>query len=109
MAPIDEDLLRLALGEKPLQADVKEHLEQCATCQQRLALYTRTNNYLLSMLYRSQCPTTMKLNLYCDNKLRGDEEKAIAHHLTRCPLCADEVALLRCVLADFEPFPEASS
>jgi hypothetical protein len=109
MAPDDEELVRLALDEQPLHSGAKEHLEQCAICQQRLAHYKRTNAFLLARLYRSQCPDATGLNHYCAGMLPADEAIGIAYHLQLCPLCANEVAEIRRLLASFEPFPQTES
>jgi hypothetical protein len=105
MAPGAEELLRLVLDKEPLRQETKEHLEQCSTCQQQLAVYMRVPDQLLSKLYRSACPSVTQLNLYCAGTLSGDESPAIAYHIAVCPLCTGEVITIRQFLADFEPFP----
>ncbi len=105
MAPNDEEILRLALDEVPLQAGAQEHLKYCSICQQRLAKYQHMNNYLLTKLYRSQCPTPTRLNLYCAGSLLSDEATGITYHIAECPLCTRETIDIRNVLATFEPFP----
>ena len=105
MAPSAEELLRLVLDKEPLRQEVREHLEQCSTCQQRLAIYTRTPDQLLSKLYRSACPSVTQLNLYCEGTLNGNEGRNIAYHIAECPLCTNEVATIQQFRADFEPFP----
>jgi hypothetical protein len=105
MAPGAEELLRLVLDKEPLRQEVREHLEQCSTCQQQLAVYMRTPDQLLSKLYRSECPSVTRLNLYCASMLSGDEGLGIAYHIAECPLCTREVITIRQFLADFEPFP----
>jgi hypothetical protein len=104
MAPSDEELLRLALDEVPLQAGAQEHLDHCSICQQRLARYQQTNGYLLAKLYRSQCPTSTRLNLYCASLMPDEEMTEITYHLAACPLCTHEVIDIRRVLDAFEPF-----
>jgi hypothetical protein len=105
MAPSDEELLQLALDEVPLRVGAQEHLKHCSICQQRLALYQHTNGYLLTKLYRSQCPTPTLLNLYCADLLPADKATAITYHIAECPLCTREIIDIRAVFADFEPFP----
>ena len=104
MAPIDEELLRYALDNDVLATEVQEHLEQCGICQQRLAVYQRTNNFLLAKLYRSRCPAVTTLGHYCAELLPANQAISITEHLTVCPLCAAEVAETRLVLASFEPY-----
>jgi hypothetical protein len=108
MAPSAEALLSLALDEIPLHEGRKEHLESCSICQRRLALYKQANRQILSTVYRSECPTTMQINLYCAGLLNGDEAIGITYHVAKCPLCAHEIVITRQVLADFEPFPTSA-
>jgi hypothetical protein len=105
MAPNAEELLRLVLDKEPLRQETREHLEQCFTCQQQLAVYMRTPDQLLSKLYRSACPSVTQLNLYCAGMLNDDESPTITYHIAECPLCTREVITIRQFRADFEPFP----
>jgi hypothetical protein len=105
MALSDEDLSSFVLDEEPLSSEVREHLEQCAICQQRLARYKQLHASLVSRLYRSQCPSSTQLSLYCAGLLAADEQMEIAAHLLLCPLCADEAADTRHFLAIVEPLP----
>ncbi len=105
LAPSDEELLRHALDGETLSIVTKEHLEQCTFCQQRLASYTTTNNFILSHLYRSQCPDSTILSHYCVGTLSVDKALYVANHLKICPLCTNEIAETRLLLTTFEPFP----
>jgi hypothetical protein len=105
MAPNEEELLRYALDDEPLKMGTEEHLAQCPLCQQRLAAYKQTNAFLISRLYRSQCPDATQLNHYCVNMLSIEDRFLITDHLKACPLCAAEVLDIRHFLADFDPFP----
>jgi hypothetical protein len=107
MAPSDEELLKLALDNEPLLQEAKEHLAGCSICQRRLAKYQNVDTFLVSRLYRSRCPEATELNHYCAGMLPTDEAIDIAHHLELCPLCTNEVADIRKILANFDPFPEA--
>ncbi len=69
LAPNDEELLRSALDGETLSAEASTHLEQCLTCQQRRASYKHTHTILISRLYRSQCPDSTTLSLYCADLL----------------------------------------
>ena len=109
LAPTDEELLRHALDGENLSVAAKEHLEQCTFCQQRLADYTSTNDLILSRLYRSQCPDATRLSHYCIGALSINEARSVASHLEFCPLCTNEVAETRLLLATFEPFPKEHS
>lgn len=108
VAPDDEELLRFALDGEALPEEVNRHLEQCTNCQQRLARYKNVHNFLVSRLYRYQCPGDLQLSLYCADLLSADEQISIAHHLLDCPLCAAEVVDTRQFLAemdrDLQPF-----
>jgi hypothetical protein len=105
MAPDDDELLRFILDEEPLRAETQEHLRQCEVCRQRLVFYKETNAFLVSRLYRSQCPDATALNLFCAHMLPVDEVMKITGHLKECPLCNREVQEIRQILADFDPFP----
>jgi anti-sigma factor RsiW len=91
-APNNEELLRFALDGEALSAEEGKHLEQCTSCQQRLASYKNTHTFLLARLYRSRCPNSTKLSLYCADLLLSNERLSIANHLLDCPLCAAEAA-----------------
>jgi hypothetical protein len=85
----------MALDEEALPEEANNHLQHCEICQQRLARYKQVNTYLLSHLYRSQCPTGEELSLYCAGLLPGDERIRIANHVLDCPLCTAEVTETR--------------
>jgi anti-sigma factor RsiW len=110
MAPDDEELLQLALDGEALTEEAGRHLEQCETCQRRLAEYKDINASLVSHLYRSLCPPGSKLSLYCAGLLSQDEQISIETHLLDCPLCAEEVALTQSFLAEtLLPCPDSLS
>ena len=109
-APTDEELLAFALDGEELPEKAKKHLEQCETCQKRLERYQQANTFLVSHLYRSQCPTGTQLSYYCAGMLPEDERMHIAAHITECPLCAAEVAETRHFLQMQDPdLPPLSS
>src|SRR5947209_4222846 len=105
LAPSNEELMSLAYNEGTLAEEERKHLEQCPICQERLATYTHTNALLRSKLYRSICPSAVRLNYYCLGGVPEAERISIASHLLDCPLCADEVAEIRREQANFDPFP----
>lgn len=98
IAPSDEELISFALDGEALPEETRKHLEQCETCKQRLARYEQANMYLVSHLYRSQCPTGEQLSFYCADLLPEDERVSVANHVLDCPLCAKEVAETRSFL-----------
>ncbi len=95
IAPTDEELINFALDDEALPAEANNHLQQCETCQKRLARYKQANTYLLSHLYRSQCPSGQELSLYCADLVPEEERIRIANHVLDCPLCVNEVAETR--------------
>lgn len=103
MAPTSEELLRYALDDETLATEALAHLEQCGNCQQRLAVYQRTNNFLLAKLYRSRCPDATTLSHYCAELLPAAQAMSITEHLAVCPLCAADAQETRNVLASFDP------
>jgi hypothetical protein len=98
IAPTDEELISFALDGESLHEEAHIHLEQCETCKLRLARYEEANAYLVSRLYRSQCPSGEQLSLYCADLLPADQRMSIANHVLDCPLCAAEVAETRSFL-----------
>jgi hypothetical protein len=102
MAPGDEDILKYVCDEVPLSQEARTHIKQCPTCQQRLASYKDINAFLVSSLYRHQCPDSMQLSLYCAGEVVEEEHVQITAHLRKCPLCAQEVADTRRFLTDTE-------
>src|SRR6266567_2570044 len=109
IAPDDEELLRFVLEDEALSEEESRHLEQCATCQQRLNYYKRTDKFLVSRLYRSECPSGTKLSLYCANLLLEEERTSVAAHLLDCPLCTAEVEDTRTFFAATDLFPSELS
>ncbi len=107
LAPSNEELMSVAYNEGTLPAEERAHLEQCSICQQRLAIYMRTNALLRAKLYRRLCPSAVDLNYYCLGMVPEERRISIASHLLDCPLCADEVAEIRTLQAAFDPFPPA--
>ncbi len=100
LAPDDEELLRFALDGEAVSEEVSRHLEQCPTCQQRLARYKTAHSFLVSHLYRSQCPSGTDLSLYCAGLLPEGRRITIANHILDCPLCAAEAEDTRQFLAE---------
>lgn len=90
LAPTDEELLSFALDGEALPKEAKHHLEHCETCKHRLARYEQANTFLLSHLYRSQCPSSEQLSFYCAELLPQEERIRVANHILDCPLCFAE-------------------
>jgi anti-sigma factor RsiW len=109
-APSDEELISFALDEETLRQEVQSHLEQCETCQRRLARYQNVNASLLSRFYRFQCPTGTELSYYSAGGLSPEKRLRIAEHILDCPLCKVEVEESRHFLqAPLFEFPLSSS
>ncbi len=98
IAPTDEELIGFALDDEPLPMEANNHLQHCETCQKRLARYKQTNDYLVSRLYRSQCPSGQEISLYCADLVSDEDRISIANHVLDCPLCAQEVKVSRAFL-----------
>src|SRR5579859_5063000 len=100
IAPTDEELISFALDREALPEEANNHLEQCETCKRRLIRYEQANAFLVSRLYRSQCPSGEQLSLYSANLLPADQSIRIANHVLDCPLCTAEVAETRSFLQE---------
>lgn len=108
IAPNDEELLRFALDGAALSEDAQNHLARCETCKRRLASYQQANTFLLSHLYRSDCPSATELSMYCAQYDFLPEERRIqlANHILDCPLCAAEAEESRKFLSEQDiPLP----
>jgi hypothetical protein len=98
LAPSEEELISFALDDEALPIEANNHLQLCEICQKRLTTYKQTNAYLLSHLYRTQCPSGQELSLYCADLVSEEDRIRIANHVLDCPLCANEVAETRAFL-----------
>src|ERR1700741_3545033 len=87
-----EDLLAFALDQTSLSPAIRQHLERCPLCQQQVTRYQQATAYLLSGLYRSQCPSGAILSYYClPGVLSNAEHNQVSAHLAHCPLCTSEI------------------
>ena len=105
----DEDLMSVAYDEDTLSPEQHAHLAECPLCKQQLALYTSTTETLQAKLYRSICPSAVRLSYYCLGVVPEEERMHIASHLLDCPACAAEVAEIRQVQATVDLYPAAWS
>jgi hypothetical protein len=103
MAPGREDLITYVLDGESLPKGVSDHIEECEICRQNLVDCQQMDNLLAAHLYRSQCPDSMQLSLYCGDYLSEEKQLSIAAHLQQCPLCTTEVAATRQFLSEIEP------
>ena len=88
-----EALLAFALEREPLSRAARQHLDGCPLCQQQVSCSQKTAAYLVSRIYRSQCPSATTLSYYCLPGVLSEEEYAqVSGHVARCPLCAAEIA-----------------
>jgi hypothetical protein len=104
-APNDDQLLAHILGEETLNDESEHHLKHCSLCQEQLKEYLHINHILLSQ-YRTFCPNTKQLALYCAYALPTDDMFVIAEHLRECSLCNKEVKDLHYEMLHFNPFPD---
>lgn len=74
------------LADLPLPPEVREHLRQCAVCQEAFAEALRARRAMARML----CPPAARLIAY----LRGADDPGMALHLERCRWCQAEAAAL---------------
>ncbi len=106
LALSEESLMSVAYEdeEEILSESERDHLKQCALCQQQLTLYRRTNALLRAKFYRFQCPSGVELNYYCLGMISDESRKRIDSHILDCPSCVDEVEEIRQSQANFEAF-----
>lgn len=88
-----EELQAFVLDEEPLSPAARQHLATCPDCQQQVVRSQKATAYLVSQLYRSQCPSASTLSYYClPGALSEEEHRQVTSHLTTCPLCLAEFA-----------------
>jgi anti-sigma factor RsiW len=88
-----EELQAFVLDEEPLSLEARHHLATCPDCQHQVACAQKMTASLISRLYRSQCPSAETLSFYClPGALSAEEQRQVAAHLARCPLCLAEFA-----------------
>jgi anti-sigma factor RsiW len=88
-----EELQAFVLDEEPLSPTARQHLAECPDCQREVADSQKAVSYLVSRLYRSQCPSATTLSYYClPNALSEEEQRQVTNHLAHCPLCLAEFA-----------------
>lgn len=109
MAPTTEELIRVVLDGESLSEEAQAHLASCHVCQARIAYLQRVEPYLVSRLYRSECPDVMQLHYYCLNQLPLDKAIYTRRHIEYCPLCAHEVQDIMQLLDSFETPPATLS
>lgn len=94
-----EELLAYLAGEK-VRPIVKQHLANCQYCSSQLATYRRMERTLLRKFYRWDCLPNQILGEYQLGLLSNEQAAKVREHLSRCVLCATEVATLNEFLAN---------
>ena len=92
--PALSNVALLAVIDNEADTDVINHLDSCAFCSERAASFAELQQFLRAQLYRLFCPSSDLLIDYQQGLLRGEQRSAIAQHLSTCPHCAREVALV---------------
>ncbi len=94
------DLVAYIHGDAPPR--VVKHVAECAFCAARVEQLRMTDAALLSLFYRSRCPTAETLAAFVLDQLPAVEKLRVAAHVRTCPACAEEVASVK-GLADEPP------
>jgi hypothetical protein len=97
----EDDLVAYAYDEAP--PDVVQHVQGCPACARSADEYRQLQQGVGGVLYRFDCPASHTLGEYHLQLLPPDERASIAAHLAECPICAEEVRVLRRFLADEPP------
>ena len=84
------DLLAYLYGDAPPR--VGRHIAACAFCAAQVEQLRAVNAALLSLFYRSGCPTAETLAAFVLDRLPAVEKLRVAAHVRTCPACAAEVA-----------------
>ncbi|MBV9790434.1 MAG: hypothetical protein JOZ51_19740 [Chloroflexi bacterium] len=74
---------------------VRQAVEQSASCQAVAQQMAREIGPLMQILYRVTCPDVETLVAYQEQRLSNSTQQLVIHkHLSECPLCQEEYALL---------------
>ncbi len=93
-----EDIVAYVDGDAPLR--VVEHIRSCASCTAEARRYSRTQALLKAALHRFDCPSPTALGEYNLGLVSVEDRTRIAAHILECPVCAEELRMLRAFLAD---------
>jgi len=90
-------------------AAVQEHLADCPSCTQRLAIARLAEQKLGARLLRWDCPSSQQIGDYDQGLLPESEAASVASHIRECARCTEELADLRLFMAtDDRPRPIAA-
>ena len=87
----------LAYAEGQVGAEVQDHVQRCAYCAERTALFERIDQRLRAGLYRTSCPPSDVLTRWQFRLLPVGEELQVAAHVRTCPHCTRELEELAAV------------
>jgi hypothetical protein len=79
---------------------VARHLKQCPHCREKAKYQTHLQNRVVALLHRVMCPAPEDLRDYHFRLLSQSVAADVKEHLTRCPYCTRELALLNEYLGD---------
>jgi hypothetical protein len=91
--PLTEDELSMLLDD---QADnsLKQHIEKCSACAQRLKIARQMELYMKGNLFRFDCPDPQTLGDYHHHLLNASAHKTIEDHLQLCASCRSDLQVL---------------
>ena len=90
-------------------AEVVEHVRQCAYCRLKAEALERWQARLKGELFRSDCPTAEQLGEYQLGLLTGARAMVMAKHIAECPHCAQDAAQLTSFLDEEQAKREAAT
>jgi len=94
----EDELSDLIDGESDQR--VRDHVERCPYCAERLARAQQVEVGLSTVLFRKDCPSSYELAQFAQDMLDSVEDKArIEGHLETCPFCRQD-------LKDWQAFVE---
>src|SRR4051794_34507741 len=91
--PLTDEALSLALDGLADQ-ETLQHLSQCPACNARLTNMRRLDVTLQQRLRRFDCPPGQVLADYQLGLLDADTAIVVKQHLTQCPRCQNDLAIL---------------
>jgi len=91
--PLTDEALSLALDGLADQ-ETQEHLLRCPACSASLTNMRRFDVALQQRLRRFDCPSPQELADYHFGLLDTEQAAAVKQHLTQCPRCQNDLAVL---------------
>lgn len=87
---------------------VSDHVGRCEHCAREVEIYRHMQIDLQPSLYRLDCPDSEVIGEFHLGITSPEVSQSIAAHLKRCPLCSEELQVLRQYMREVDFYPAES-